>query len=156
MRKMDRYRIPPLIGLASAAAAIAVMAFFAASMSLWLLFAMTTIVAIGIGAIFSLIAVSLQSSVARHDLGTTMALLVFLRSLGQAIGVAVLGSILFGIAGADGIEEVGVRSPDAIRDLETAFRYMFAASSAGFALAFVFLWRMEDRPLEGYGRLRGQ
>ena len=156
MRKMDRYRIPPLIGLASAAAAIAVMALFAASMSLWLLFAMTTIVAIGIGAIFSLIAVSLQSSVARHDLGTTMALLVFLRSLGQAIGVAVLGSILFGIAGADGIEEVGVRSPDAIRDLETAFRYMFAASSAGFALAFVFLWRMEDRPLEGYGRLRGQ
>lgn len=154
MRKMDRYRIPPLIGLASASLAIALMAVTAHSMPLWLMAVLTTIVAIGIGAIFSLVAVSLQSSVARHDLGTTMALLVFLRSLGQAIGVAVLGAILFGIAGADGIEEVGVRSPDAIAALETAFRYMFAASSAGFALAFVFMWKMEDRPLEGYGKLR--
>ena len=132
------------------------MAYYAADMPLWLMFTLTTIVATGIGAIFSLIAVTLQSSVSRHDLGTTMALLVFLRSLGQAIGVAVLGAILFGIAGSDGIEEVGVRSPVAVAALETAFGYMFAASSAGFAIALVFLWRMEDRPLPGYGKLRGQ
>ncbi len=155
MRKLDRYRIPPLIGLASAAAAIAVMALTAASMPLWLMFVLTTIVATGIGAMFSLIAVSLQSTVARHDLGTTMALLVFLRSLGQAIGVALLGAILFGVAGGDGIEKVAGRSPEVVAALESAFRYIFAASSAGFVLAFICLWRMEDRPMPGYGKLRG-
>ena len=154
MRKLDRYRIPPLVGLAAAGLAIVAMAWRVDNMPVWLMVLLTSIVATGLGCMFSLIAVSLQSGVARHDLGTTMALLVFLRSLGQAIGVAALGAILLGIAGADSIEQVGARSPRVIADLETAFRWMFLASAAGFAAALWCLWRMEDRPLPGYGKLR--
>lgn len=154
MRRLERYRIPPLIGLAAAGAAVAVMAWQVEYMPLWLLVLLTSVVATGLGCIFSLIAVSLQSAVARHDLGTTMALLVFLRSLGQAIGVAALGAILLGIAGAGAIEDVGARSPGDLAKLETAFRWMFLAAALGFAAALFCLWRMEDRPLPGYGKWR--
>jgi EmrB/QacA subfamily drug resistance transporter len=154
MRKLDRYRITPLVGLLSAAVAIALMAWKAESMSLGLFFVLSTVVATGLGSMFSLIAVSLQSSVARHDLGTTMALLVFLRQLGQSVGVAALGAILLGVGGADGIEQVGARSAQSIQQLELAFRIMFLVAAAGFVVAFLFLWRMEDRPLPGYGKLR--
>jgi EmrB/QacA subfamily drug resistance transporter len=155
MRRMDRYRIPALLGLAAAALATAGMAWRVDQMPLWLMIVLTSIIATGLGCIFSLIAVTLQSAVARHDLGTTMALNVFLRSLGQALGVAALGAILLGIGGSDGIEQVGVRSAVAIAALEDAFRIMFLASAAGFAAALFCLWRMEDRPLPGYGKLRG-
>ena len=155
MRRMDRYRIPALVGLSAAALATAGMAWRVDHMPLWLMIVLTSIIATGLGCIFSLIAVTLQSAVARHDLGTTMALNVFLRSLGQALGVAALGAILLGIGGSDGIEQVGVRSPVAIAALEEAFRIMFLASAAGFAAALFCLWRMEDRPLPGYGKLRG-
>lgn len=156
MRRMIHYRIPPLAGLTAALLAILAMAWRVDQMALWLLIALTSIIATGLGCIFSLIAVSLQSAVARHDLGTTMALHVFLRSLGQALGVAALGAILLGIAGPDGIEQVGARDPETISNLETAFRIMFLASAAGFAAAIVCLWRMEDRPLQGYGKLRNR
>ncbi|MGE3246819.1 MAG: MDR family MFS transporter [Beijerinckiaceae bacterium] len=154
MRRMIRYRIPPLAGLAVAGICIAIMAWRVEDMPMWLLLILTTLVATGLGCMFSLVAVSLQSAVARYDLGTTMALHVFMRSLGQAVGVALLGAILLGVGGAEGIEEVGARSPEAIASLEHAFRLMFAVSAAGFALAFLLLWKMEDRPLQGYGRWR--
>ncbi len=154
MRRMNRYRIPPLTGLIAAMLAIIVMAWRVDNMPLWLLMVLTTIIATGLGCMFSLIAVSLQSAVARHDLGTTMALHVFLRSLGQALGVAALGAILLGVAGADGIEQVGARDPETIANLEQAFRIMFLASAAGFAAAILCRWRMEDRPLQGYGKFR--
>ncbi|MCC2097324.1 MAG: MFS transporter [Hyphomicrobiales bacterium] len=154
MRRLDRYRIPALAGLAMAALAAAAMAWSADDLPLWLLIVLTSAIATGLGCIFSLIAVTLQSALARHDLGTTMALNVFLRSLGQALGVAALGAILLGIGGSDGIEQVGVRSPVAIAALEDAFRIMFLTSAAGFAAALFCLWRMEDRPLPGYGKLR--
>jgi len=152
MRRMLHFRIPPLVGLATAGLAIALMALWAAEMSLMTVLILTSIVATGIGTMFPLVAVTLQSVVARHDLGSTMALLVFLRSLGQALGVAMLGAIMLGVAGADAIEQVGARSPADVAALERAFSYMFAVSAAGFAVSVVLLWRMQESVLPGYGR----
>lgn len=154
MRRALRYRIAPLSGLAASTLSLVTMALLAGAMPLWLILFLTAIVATGIGVMFPLAAVSLQAAVARHDLGSTMALLVFLRSLGQSLGVAAVGAVLIGIAGADAIKESAVLNADMIADLKTAFSYMFGISAAGFGASLFFLWRMEDRPLQGYGRYR--
>ena len=145
----------PMLGMIMTAAGAFLLAIFAAGMPLWLLVTFLTIISTGMGAIFPLLTVTLQATVAPHDLGTTMALNVFMRSLGSAIGVAVMGAVLIGIAGAaaigsPGLERSALRGP-VPPELARGFFYAYMACGAGFLLAIFSLIRLGRRPLPGTG-----
>lgn len=138
MRHHANFHLVPLAGMALAMVATIAMSVQSGGMDLWLFATLTGIISVGMGAIFPMLTVSLQSSVAPHDLGTTMALNVFMRSLGSAIGVAAMGALLIGFAGAAALEKHGagaVASPE----LVAGFRFAYGAAAAGFAAAMAML-----------------
>lgn len=143
-------RMVPLGGTAAAAISAAGMALLSGMMPLWLLIFFTIVISTGMGCVFPLVAVSLQSAVARHELGTTMSLLVFLRSLGSAIGVAVFGAILFAVAGVEAVENAGRHSAAQLGAIADAFAWISWGVAGGYVAGFILLARMEKRPLEGF------
>lgn len=147
MRNGGNFHHVPIVGMALAAAGAALLAVYAGGMSIWLFVVATAVISAGVGAIFPMLTVGLQSSVAPHDLGATMGLNVFMRSLGSAIGVAVMGAILIGIAGAAELEKHGM--PGAASEaLVTGFRLAYAAAALGFLIALALLLRL-GRPSLG-------
>jgi MFS family permease len=108
---------------------------------------MVAVAGAGVGTLFPIATVSVQNAVEPANLGIATATLTFLRSLGGAIGVAVLGSVLLshGIA----IQSIGHRlSVGAGADpaLKGAFILVFFLA-AGFLLAGqICLIVMREKP----------
>ncbi len=136
----------PMIGMLITASGTFTLAAFAGGMPFWFLIALLAYISSGMGSVFPMLTVTLQSAVAPHDLGTTMALNVFMRSLGSAIGVAVMGAVLIGIAGSAALEKHGAPGL-ASADLIKGFVFAYAASGFGFVLAIVSLIRLGRRPM---------
>ncbi|MDB5569745.1 MAG: transporter [Hyphomicrobiales bacterium] len=148
MHKTPRYKRLPMAGLVISALALVAMAAWP-QMPVWAALVATTLISLGIGALFPVINVAMQAATPRHELGTTTALLFFLRSLGAAIMVAVYGAILLGGGGgAEAISSHRAAGVDA-SGLPDRFSLMFALGAAGFAVAAWFFWMLEERPLFG-------
>jgi Na+/melibiose symporter-like transporter len=98
------------------------------------------IVSIGVGAVFPTTTVSIQNSVARHDLGTATGLITFMRNLGAAAGVAICGATL-------GVIDLGARAEAGSNALADTFRWMFLIGAVGLLFALVILTFMEERAL---------
>jgi MFS family permease len=139
MMVLRRYKVVALFGLAMAAAGLLPVFLYPLDLSIAQFEVLLGIVSIGCGAVFPITTVSIQNSVARHDLGTAMSLITFSRNLGAAAGVALFGAIVAGLtmSGADAGEVAGT------------FRYAFLLGTGGFALAFVLLLFMDERSLTG-------
>ena len=146
MAHLPHYKIVPLTGLALAAMALAPMFYWPRDLPLLAIELSLSLVAIGVGAVFPVTTVSVQNSVAPHELGTATSLITFARNLGSALGVATFGAIVIG-------GEIGASAarrptaPDGGADLANLFGWTFLAGSIGFLLAFFLLSRMEERPL---------
>jgi MFS family permease len=132
--QLTRYRTPAIAGLALSCAALAAMAalsdrtsFLAAELLLFLY-------GLGLGPIFPTVTVSVQNAAAARDLGAATGLLAFMRSLGSAFGVAVLGAIVLGAGGGFEIEP-------------SSFRLAFLAALASTAAGLALLSAMPERPL---------
>lgn len=140
--KLVRYRAPALWGFALSISALAGLILSAGLGSLTVSFALLFLYGLGVGPIFPVGTVSVQNAVARHDLGAATGLLAFLRSLGAAFGVAILGAIVLGAGlGPEG----GEHGPASV-ELST-FRLAFAAAAMAACCGLVSLWRMPERPL---------
>lgn len=102
---------------------------------------------LGTGMTFPVATISVQNAVERAHLGVATGVLTFLRSLGGALGVAVLGAIAlsFGLplAGEGTINAIG--SIDAARP----FTAMFAVAALIMALSMTALLLMREKPLQG-------
>ncbi len=157
MHKSPHYKRLPMAGLVASAFGLAAMAVWP-QMNVWVAMVATTVISLGIGALFPVINVCTQAATPRHELGTTMALLFFLRSLGAAIMVAVFGAILLG--GGAGAEAIAGHGASATSldgaTLANRFALMFALGGGGFAVAAVFFWMLEERPLFGPEAARGE
>jgi hypothetical protein len=111
----------------------------------------TTIIATGTGTLFPIVSVCVQAATPRHELGSTMALSYFVRSLGAAITIALFGAILFGGAGL-GVEAIahgGVPANVSRSDLAHSFTICFGLAAVYFLIAAGFFAAMEERPLFG-------
>jgi hypothetical protein len=91
--------------------------------------------------------VSVQNAADPRDLGVSTATYGFLRSLGSAIGIAILGAI--GAASGVGVHKSasGDEGEAAKHLLATGFSHVFAAAALTQLLVFLLLIRMEQRPL---------
>jgi EmrB/QacA subfamily drug resistance transporter len=145
MSHLSRYKAPGLAGLALAGVAAALLAWRLDALTLAPLNALLTLISVGVGASLPISTVSVQNAVETRDLGAATAVMQFVRQMGCALIVALLGALVMG-AGATALEGETV-SPEAVEALRTAFRHVFAAIGLCIGLSLLFLVRMEEKPL---------
>ena len=127
-----------------------VIAGWTGSLSLVAIEALLAIISLGIGTMLPVTTVAVQNAVAPHQLGTTTAAIGFFRSLGGALLVAGFGAIVLGFGPLPQSEEApGALLAAADAALVARFSWMFVMAAAAFALTFLMLLMMEERPLRG-------
>jgi hypothetical protein len=141
-----RYKRLPLAGIVLAGAGCLVLAIFAREMSLVAIDSVLALISAGMGTMLPVTTVAVQNAVEPHELGTTTAAIGFFRQLGGALLVAVFGAIVLGAQAGVG---AGPLLSALGGDLVARFEWMFVAAALAFALAFLLLLMMEERPLRG-------
>ncbi len=150
MARVRHYRRIPVAGLSLAIAGTAVLVAVPQGLPFVALEVLLAVISMGLGTLLPVSTVSIQNAVEPHELGTATGVANFFRQIGGAFIVAVLGAIvLSGVPVAAGASHETLAGTMRGADLDQVFRWMFAAALAGFALALVFLLRMEERPLKG-------
>jgi EmrB/QacA subfamily drug resistance transporter len=102
----------------------------------------------GVGTLFPIATVSVQNAVEPSNLGIATATLTFLRSLGGAIGVAVLGSVFLSHGVAIQSIEAAQASTDAGVEiaLQKAFVLVFFLAAGFLSAAQICLFLMPEKP----------
>jgi EmrB/QacA subfamily drug resistance transporter len=165
-----RYKIFPVIGLATSFCAFLTLAWSAHYHgSLWIIETALVFLGAGLGLVMPNLTVAIQNAVERHEMGSATSLSGFIRSLGGALGVAVAGTVVaMGLrhslpaawvaaeGGTRSILELGVQqiaklAPEQQSTLMEAYRHSIATTfltGAGIAaLAFTVVLFLPERPL---------
>ena len=140
------YKRIAVVGSALAVAGFAALASLAGSASLPVVEMLAAAAGMGTGMTFPIATISVQNAVERAHLGVATGVLSFLRTLGGALGVAILGAIAlsFGLPlGRVGGGAVG--TVDAVRP----FTAMFTVAAGIMVLSFLCLLAMREKPLQG-------
>ena len=125
--------------------------------------ALMTLVGLSIGVVMPSSLVAVQNAVPRNQLGVATAGTAFSRSLGGAIGVAMLSAILLAAIHGNGDElrpvtgegavsapgEASAVSARTAEDVDAAFQRLFLIAAAVSSLAFVLALSVPDHRLDG-------
>lgn len=136
-----------VIGSTVSALAFLATGLLAGQSSIAVLEILLIIVGLGMGVNFPVTTVSVQNGVDQMHLGVATGMMTFLRSLGSALGVAVLGAIALGYGiplGAEG--RSGVVAPMATAFPFSLLYYAMAAMMLAAAVIYAF---MPYKPLRG-------
>jgi hypothetical protein len=106
------------------------------------------VIGVGVGTSFPLAIVCVQNAVDPAHLGVATGAITFLRSLGGAMGVSVLGTVFLGYGFAENVE-AGKGFGDLGPMAGTAFSAIFSIAGIGLVIANAFLLLMEEKPLRG-------
>ncbi|MGP0059332.1 MAG: MDR family MFS transporter [Beijerinckiaceae bacterium] len=147
MVHLRRYKLVPLGGLCLSLAAASLLAVRPTGLPLTTICALLGIVSVGLGTVFTVSTISIQNTVAPHQLGTALATANLFRQLGGALAVAICGSIIG--AGAHMHFDPHFLRADTLASLGQAYRYIFIATGAGALGAMLALFLIEERPLRG-------
>ncbi|MBZ9854783.1 MFS transporter [Mesorhizobium sp. CA13] len=141
------YKRIAMVGLGFAVLCLGVLSLVAGHASLLVVEILTTCVGLGSGTTFPVATVSVQNAVDPRHLGVATGVLTFLRSLGSALGVAILGAVALGnglpLAG-EGAQATGVGAEAA------AFGLIFVAAVVMLIMALLTLSLMPEKPLRGH------
>ena len=94
--RLIHYKRIAMAGAVFSIACLGLLAFVAGTASLVVVEILTACVGIGAGTAFPVVTVAVQNAVDQAHLGVATGVLAFLRSLGSALGVALLGSVALG------------------------------------------------------------
>jgi len=130
-----RYKIVPMIGLACALVAVAVLAWQAQHLGIWTFEIILLVLGLGFGPLAPLTGVALQNTVPPWQFGTAVGGMNFLRSLTATILVAGFGAITLKGSGT------------VVADSAWRFQIAFGIAAASMALALVAMWLLEEKPL---------
>jgi EmrB/QacA subfamily drug resistance transporter len=150
MARARHYKRVAIIGPLCAALAGGALAL--ATLPLWALLALLSVLALGLGTVFPITVVSIQNAVARSQVGTVTGAMNFFRALMASFTVAAFSAILLMALGADislGGEHRGPVSSIPVADMITAFRYVFGAAAALLVVAALCMVLMEEKSLAG-------
>jgi MFS family permease len=138
------YRRIAVFGSLLCVVSLAALGLMADGASLALVEVLTTLSGIGVGAVFPVMTVSVQNAVTRANLGVATGVLTFLRSLGGALGVALLGTIALSY----GLPLAGDTAPAAAGS-QTAvpFAMVFLTSAILSVITFALILAMPEKPL---------
>jgi MFS family permease len=146
--RLRHYKRVALIGVATAAVALFVLAIWASTLPYFWLEAVLMVTGAGVGTSFPLVIICVQNAVDPRHLGVATGAATFLRALGGAMGVSVLGAVFlsFGLAqkteAAKWLNDLGPQA-------EAAFAAIFLTAAIGLVITGVFLVLMEEKPLRG-------
>lgn len=146
MGRIVHYKRVPVIGLFFAALGALSLALWADAMPLAVFAAVLAVISIGLGTVLPTTTVAIQNAVELHQLGTATGTMNFFRQLASAVTVAIFGALL----NASGISEAALHSVSSVP--AGGFTSIFAATAAGFVIAFVFILWMKERPLRSAAR----
>jgi sugar phosphate permease len=141
------YKRIAIVGNVFAILCLGVLSLAAEHASLLLVEVLTICIGLGTGTTFPVATVSVQNAVDRTHLGVATGVLTFLRSLGAALGVAMLGAVALGY----GLPLAGEGTP-AVGQVTSAtpFVMIFLAAAATLLMALVTLGLMPEKPLRGH------
>ena len=144
-----RYKVFPVLGLALATVGMVLLSFLEVDSPSWFASGAMLVLGLGIGLCMPVLTVAVQNAVALQDLGAGTSAINFFRTLGGALGVAVLGAILSSRLASElatRLPDIPVadtaaltRSPEAIAALPEATRIAVVTSLAE-AIGTVFLF----------------
>ena len=152
----------PQLGLSVACATFLMLAFGLDRLPTTAIMVLTGFIGVGIGMVMPPTQVNVQFAAGRDALGSAIGSIAFSRAIGGAVGVAVVGALLFAIVGSS-IEVLMNEGPVAshaglapvplafIGDFDRAYRVIFALLAAIAALG-VLVARTIPRPDWGEGR----
>lgn len=146
MGRIVHYKRVPAIGLFFAVLGALVLTFWADALPLSLFGAVLALISIGLGTVLPTTTVAIQNAVELHQLGTATGTMNFFRQLGSAVTVAIFGALL----NASGISEASLGQVSSVA--AGGFTPIFAATAIGFAITFVFILWMKERPLRSAAR----
>ena len=152
MMYRTHYKWVPMTALVFGIAALLVLA-WRPQLPLTAVVSLLAIVGIAIGTCYPVGTVSIQNSVAQHQLGIAMGAMNFFRALGSALLVAIMGA--FVIAGFGTAPQRGVGGAEAFittlhsfaGDSSTVFAWVFVSAAICLALGIFAFAMMEERPL---------
>jgi EmrB/QacA subfamily drug resistance transporter len=150
MARARHYKRVAIIGPLCAALAGGALAL--ATLPLWVLLVLLSVLALGLGTVFPITVVSIQNAVARSQVGTVTGAMNFFRALMASFTVAAFSAILLMALGADislGGEHRGPVSSIPVADMIAAFRYVFGAAAALLVVAALCMVLMEEKSLAG-------
>ncbi|MGN6551592.1 MAG: MDR family MFS transporter [Pararhizobium sp.] len=142
------YKRIALVGAAVSIAGLVALGLVAEQGSLIAIEIFAAAAGLGTGMTFPIATISVQNAVERAHLGVATGVLTFLRSLGGALGVAVLGAIAlsFGMQlGHEGVAASAAGHAESAR----AFVAMFFVAAGVMVAAFICLAVMREKQLQG-------
>jgi len=144
--RFTHYKRIALLGIAFASLCLGALAFIAGRATLVPIEVLTACIGFGSGTTFPVGTVSVQNAVERAHLGVATGVLTFLRSLGAALGVAVLGAVAlgYGLPLAGEGATTGVQAASA-----PSFAAIFLVAAVMLVASFVMLALMPEKPLRG-------
>jgi EmrB/QacA subfamily drug resistance transporter len=156
-RRRGRYKLPPLIGLPFAVAALMILAIVADEATPPVAAAVLMVAGMGVGPVFPSSSVAALNAVEPRDFGAAAGALSFVRALGSAIAVAAASALVLGLASralpdighAASLEDL-VRTalpPEARAVVARAFGGMFGVSAGALLLGLLTFACVEDRQL---------
>ncbi|HMC38683.1 MAG TPA: MDR family MFS transporter, partial [Acidimicrobiales bacterium] len=93
--RIGRYKVFVVVGNAVLAGGMALMTTITVATSAWALAGMLFVIGAGMGLFMQILVIAVQNSVPMRYMGVGTASVTFFRTLGGAIGAAVLGAVLF-------------------------------------------------------------
>ncbi|TPN52445.1 MFS transporter [Mesorhizobium sp. B1-1-9] len=140
------YKRIAMVGVLFSLICLGLLALVAGHASLLVVEVLTVCIGLGSGTTFPVATVSVQNAVDRAHLGVATGVLTFLRSLGSALGVAMLGAVALGyglpLAGEGTLAVGQVISAE-------PFVMIFLVAAATLFLALITLASMPEKPLRG-------
>ncbi|MDX8528264.1 MDR family MFS transporter [Mesorhizobium sp. MSK_1335] len=140
------YKRIAMIGVSLAIVCIGVLSAIAGNASLLEVEILTTLIGLGSGTTFPVATVSVQNAVDRAHLGVATGVLTFLRTLGGALGVAMLGAVALGYGlplSAEG-SQTHIQLTSAL-----PFVMIFVTAGITLVLALIVLFLMPEKELRG-------
>ena len=140
------YKRIAMIGISLAIVSLGALSAIAGHASLLEVEILTTLVGLGGGTTFPVATVSVQNAVDRAHLGVATGVLTFLRTLGGALGVAMLGAVALGYGlplSAEGAQ-THIQLASAL-----PFVMIFLTAGIMLVLGLIVIFLMPERPLRG-------
>jgi EmrB/QacA subfamily drug resistance transporter len=154
MMHLHHFKWVPVVGLSASLAATLILVLWP-SAPLWFAITLLGVVGAGVGTLYPVATVSIQSAVERHQVGTATGLMNFSRSLISALVVALMGAIM--LAGMGVTPRRGshvdsfVAGAGAAVDFASTFRWVFATAAVVLLLGLLSLILMPELRLHGRG-----
>lgn len=146
MVNTEQYKLLPMAGLLTAAAGLAWLGFRAHYVSFIEAEIVLILIGVGSGPQFPTTTVAVQNAVEPHNVGVATGVNSFLRALGSAVGVAIIGAVTAaaGISVSEGLHPT-VAEAQGITG--AAFKPVFFAMSIAVGLGLIFMAAMPMKPL---------